>query len=79
VEPVPGKFPFAFGPLPLLKASRLNHLGKLAFRWVYWHLLLPGRNLPGITPRMSLTGKRLLPEAPSSPTPTPPALAGKES
>lgn len=59
VEPVPGRFPFVFGPLSLLRESRLNHLGKLAFRWIYWHLLLPGRNLPGIAPRLSLTGKRL--------------------
>jgi sulfide:quinone oxidoreductase len=59
VEPVPGKFPFALGPLSLLQESRLNHIGKLAFRWVYWNLLLPGHDIPGITPRMSLRGKRL--------------------
>lgn len=57
VEPLPGKFPFAFGPLSLLKESRLNHLGKLMFRWVYWHLLLPGHNLIGIPTKMSLSGK----------------------
>ena len=50
-EPLPGTFPFRFGPLKLLEESRLNHLGKLAFRWVYWHLLLPGHDLPGITPQ----------------------------
>ena len=59
VEPLPGKFPLAFGPLSLLKESRLNHLGKLAFRWVYWHLLLPGRDLIGIPARMSMAGKVL--------------------
>jgi len=57
VEPLPGRFPFAWGPLSLLKESRLNHLGKLLFRWVYWHLLLPGRHLIGIPTRMSLSGK----------------------
>ncbi len=57
VEPLPGKFPFAWGPLLLLKESRLNHLGKLLFRWVYWHLLLAGRDLIGIPTRMSLSGK----------------------
>jgi len=62
VEPLPGKFPFAFGPLSLLKESRLNHLGKLLFRWVYWHLLLPGRDLIGIPTRMSLRGKRREPQ-----------------
>ena len=57
-EPLPGRFPFSFGPLPLLKESRVNHLGKLAFRWAYWHLLLPGRDLPGIGARMPTAGKR---------------------
>ncbi len=69
VEPLPGKFPFAFGPLSLLKESRLNHLGKLLFRWVYWHLLLPGRDLIGIPARMSLAGKRRPREAESSVAP----------
>ena len=50
-EPLPGHFPTAFG-LPLLRESRLNHLGKLAFQWVYWHALLPGREIPGIGPTM---------------------------
>ncbi|HET7251019.1 MAG TPA: FAD/NAD(P)-binding oxidoreductase [Gemmatimonadales bacterium] len=65
VEPVPGRFPFVFGPMPLLKESRLNHLGKLAFRWIYWNMLLPGRDLPGISPRMSLAGKRYTAAAPA--------------
>jgi len=56
-EPLPGHFPAAFG-LPLLRESRLNHLGKLAFQWVYWHALLPGRELPGIGPAMPTAGKR---------------------
>ena len=50
-EPHEGNFPFAFGPLKLLEESRLNHLGKLAFRQVYWHVLLKGRPLPGISRR----------------------------
>ena len=57
-EPLPGRFPNAFGPLPLLKESRLNHLGKLMFQWFYWHGLLPGRELPGIGPGMPAAGKR---------------------
>jgi sulfide:quinone oxidoreductase len=56
-EPLPGHFPTAFG-LPLLRESRLNHLGKLAFQWVYWHALLPGREIPGIGPAMPAAGKR---------------------
>ncbi|HHH26870.1 MAG TPA: NAD(P)/FAD-dependent oxidoreductase [Polyangiaceae bacterium] len=57
-QPLPGKFPFAhMGPMPLLKESRINHLGKLAFEWLYWHALLPGRSIPGITTTMSMRGK----------------------
>lgn len=57
VEPLPGFYPWApFGPLPLLRESRLNHLGKLAFRSIYWHALLPGRRLP-VTTEMSMKGK----------------------
>ncbi len=59
-EPLPGHFPTAFG-LPLLRESRLNHLGKLLFQWVYWHALLPGRELPGIGPAMPEAGKRHAP------------------
>lgn len=60
IEPAEGKFPFpVIGPFPLLKESRLNHLGKLAFRWVYWNVLLKGYPIPGITARMSRWGKRL--------------------
>ena len=58
VEPLPGTFPIpGFGPLQLLRESRLNHLGKLAFRWIYWNVLLPGHDMPGIGPRMSMRGK----------------------
>jgi sulfide:quinone oxidoreductase len=57
-EPLPGRFPTAAGPLPLLKESRLNHLGKLMFEWVYWHVLLPGREIPGIPTTMSIAGKK---------------------
>ena len=57
VEPLPGKFPWpGIGPMDLLKESRLNHAGKLAFRWLYWHALLPGRPLP-VSSRMSMRGK----------------------
>ncbi|MGZ6909963.1 MAG: type III sulfide quinone reductase, selenoprotein subtype [Acidimicrobiia bacterium] len=57
-EPVPGHFPTAVGA-PLLKESRLNHLGKLMFQWFYWHSLLPGRDIPGITPDMPTAGKHV--------------------
>jgi sulfide:quinone oxidoreductase len=56
-EPLPGRFPTAVGPLSLLHESHLNHLGKLAFQWAYWHALLPGRDLPLVGPRMPAAGK----------------------
>jgi sulfide:quinone oxidoreductase len=57
-EPLPGKYPLpGVGPFTLLEESRANHLGKLAFRWAYWHLLLKGRPLP-VPTSMSTTGKR---------------------
>jgi sulfide:quinone oxidoreductase len=56
-EPLPGTFPIAgLGPMSLLKETRINHFGKLAFRWLYWHALLPGRPLP-LSTRMSMWGK----------------------
>jgi sulfide:quinone oxidoreductase len=58
-EPLPGAYPLpAVGPLRLLRETRANHLGKLAFRWVYWNVLLPGRPLP-LPAHMSMAGKRI--------------------
>ncbi len=60
-EPLPGKFPFAvIGPMDLLKVTRANHYGKLAFKWVYWHMLLTGKKLP-VSTNMSMTGKLVEP------------------
>ena len=56
-EPLPGHFPTNVGT-PLLKESRLNHLGKLMFQWFYWHALLPGRDIPGIGADMPRAGKQ---------------------
>jgi sulfide:quinone oxidoreductase len=55
-EPLPGHYPGAVG-LPLLKESRMNHLGKLMFQWFYWHSLLPGRDIPGLSASMPTAGK----------------------
>ncbi|HEX2705403.1 MAG TPA: FAD/NAD(P)-binding oxidoreductase [Candidatus Lustribacter sp.] len=58
-EPLTGTFPLPkVGPMSLLKESRANHLGKLAFRWVYWNVLLPGRPL-GLPADMSMAGKNV--------------------
>ena len=57
-EPVHGKFPFAkIGPLKLLKESVFNHWGKLAFRWIYWNMLLKGIAIPFVSRNMSFKGK----------------------
>jgi sulfide:quinone oxidoreductase len=56
-QPLPGKYPLPWvGPLNLLKETRANHLGKLAFRWIYWNVLLPGRPVP-LPAHMSMVGK----------------------
>ena len=56
-QPLTGSFPVpVLGPFGLLKENTRNHWGKLAFRWMYWHLLLPGRPIP-IPAHMSMAGK----------------------
>lgn len=62
-EPLTGTYPVPYaGPLGLLKETRANHLGKLAFRWIYWNVLLRGRPVP-LPAHMSMAGKH---PAPSS-------------
>jgi sulfide:quinone oxidoreductase len=57
-EPLPGRFPLpGIGPFTLLEESATNHWGKLAFRWIYWNVLLAGKDLP-LDHRMVLAGKR---------------------
>jgi sulfide:quinone oxidoreductase len=59
-EPVTGSFPFnKLGPLSLLKETKMNHMGKLAFRWIYWKMLLKGKHIPFVTAAMSEKGKDL--------------------
>ncbi len=56
-EPLPGTFPLpGIGPFGLLKNTKINHYGKVMFRWIYWHILLKGRELP-IEADMSMAGK----------------------
>lgn len=57
VEPLPGRYPLpALGPFALLQESEINHWGKLMFRWMYWNILLKGRELP-LPALMSMAGK----------------------
>ena len=58
-EPLPGSFPFpGIGPFGLLKETRTNHYGKLMFRWIYWHILLKGKEMP-IDSKMTMAGKKM--------------------
>ncbi len=57
-EPLPGKFPLpGVGPFTLLGESAINHWGKLAFKWLYWNVIVAGKELP-LDAQMSLAGKR---------------------
>jgi sulfide:quinone oxidoreductase len=56
-EPLPGRYPLpGIGPFTLLEESHANHLGKLAFKWVYWNVLVKGDELP-MEAHMSMAGK----------------------
>jgi sulfide:quinone oxidoreductase len=56
-EPLPGRYPLpGIGPFTLLEESAVNHWGKLAFKWVYWNVLLAGKELP-LDHRMLMAGK----------------------
>jgi sulfide:quinone oxidoreductase len=58
VEPLPGAFPLpVLGPFSLLKESVINHWGKLAFRYLYWNLMLKGIEVP-LPNKFSMLGKR---------------------
>jgi sulfide:quinone oxidoreductase len=63
VEPLPGTFPIpGLGPFTLLGESRINHLGKLAFKWIYWNMLLKGIEIPTVHSHMSMRGKKPIPQ-----------------
>lgn len=56
-EPTTGTFPIPHvGPLRLLKESRMNHMGKIAFRWIYWNVMIKGHHIPFISPTMNEAG-----------------------
>ena len=57
VEPLPGKYPLpGIGPFSLLQESEMNHWGKVMFRWMYWNILLKGKEMP-VTAKMTMAGK----------------------
>lgn len=56
-EPLPGKYPLpGVGPFSLLQESEMNHWGKMMFRWMYWNVLLKGKEMP-VTSYMTMAGK----------------------
>ncbi|AFL99170.1 NAD(FAD)-dependent dehydrogenase [Desulfitobacterium dehalogenans ATCC 51507] len=60
LEPVEGTFPLpGIGPFSLLKETKINHLGKLAFKAIYWNMLLRGIPIPTVPAEMKTSGKRL--------------------
>ncbi len=58
-EPLPGTFPLpGIGPFGLLQNTKMNHYGKVLFRWLYWHIILKDKELP-IESQMTMAGKKL--------------------
>jgi sulfide:quinone oxidoreductase len=56
-QPLPGKYPLpGIGPFSLLQETEMNHWGKLMFKWMYWHLLLTGKDIP-VPAHMTMAGK----------------------
>ena len=62
IEPLEGSFPLPYaGPFGLLENTYMNHVGKIAFKWVYWNMLLPGHlpKVPMLPSHMNFLGKDL--------------------
>jgi sulfide:quinone oxidoreductase len=60
LDPVEGTYPLpVLGPFSLLKETRLNHIGKLAMKFIYWNILLRGIPVPGISSKMGTAGKKI--------------------
>jgi len=46
------------GPFSLLGESYVNYWGKMMFKWVYFNMMLKGKELP-LEPQMFMAGKML--------------------
>ena len=60
IEPLPGKFPIpVIGPFTLLGDTKINHMGKMAFRNMYWNHILKGKPVghPFVSTNMKMSGK----------------------
>ena len=59
-EPLPGKYPLPIvGPFTLLGETMINHWGKLAFKTLYWNMMLQGIEVP-LPNKFSMVGKQQL-------------------
>ncbi len=57
-EPLPGKYPVpGIGPFDLLGETVINHWGKLAFKFMYWNLMLKGIEVP-LPNEFTMAGKK---------------------
>lgn len=57
-EPLPGTYPVpGIGPFKLLGESTINHWGKLAFRFMYWNLMMKGIEVP-LPDEFTMVGKK---------------------
>jgi sulfide:quinone oxidoreductase len=57
-EPLPGVYPVpGIGPFSLMGETIINHWGKLAFRFLYWDLMMRGIEVP-LPSAFSMAGKR---------------------
>ncbi len=60
IEPLPGKFPLpVVGPFTLLGDTKMNHMGKMMFRDMYWNKILRGKPIgsPFVSANMKMMGK----------------------
>lgn len=61
-EPLFGKYPLpVVGPFSLLKETTMNWYGKLGFEWLYWNMLLPGKEMY-LPPTLVMAGKKEQPD-----------------
>jgi sulfide:quinone oxidoreductase len=61
-EPLFGKYPApVIGPFSLLKETKMNWYGKLGFEWLYWNMLLPGKEMY-LPPTLVMAGKKQQPD-----------------
>ena len=80
LDPVEGTYPLpVLGPFSLMKETRLNHLGKLFMKFMYWNVLLKGIPAPGLASKMGTAAKKIPKESPESGTKPDLHIVGKKA